>query len=131
MMVNGGQPTDTPYVEHNEHVHIAEEVLLAQDSDEQTAQTVIQDITEVAVAEENRKYTVALGVFCLILVLTMVACFVARRNKMRIDSMTDQALQLSGENIGTESPRAQVHESSEHLESVENDDEKVGLSKSK
>ena len=45
--------------------------------------------------------------------------------------MTDQALQLSGENIGTESPRAQVHESSEHLESVENDDEKVGLSKSK
>jgi hypothetical protein len=46
-------------------------------------------LTEVAVAEENRKYSVALGVFCLVLLFTMIGCFIARRNKIRIDTMGD------------------------------------------
>jgi hypothetical protein len=36
----------------------------------------------------------------------MIACFLLRRNKMRIDSMVEDGVEISGEYVGTDSPRA-------------------------
>lgn len=92
----------------------------------------MNDVTKLA--EENKYPAIAIAAFVVILLVSLVAYFFYRRHKQRVDVLLEDQVQLSGENLGTESPRAPEdrQNSSDVLESIGDEErsKRVGVSKS-
>lgn len=78
--------------------------------------------------------TIAVAAFLVVLFVSLVSYFFYRRHKQRVDVLMEDILELSGENIGTDSPRAPEgrQDSNDHLESIGDEErsKRVGVSKS-
>ena len=107
------------------------ESTLVEESDDKM-KNMVEDLTKVA--EDNIYPAIAVASFIVILFVSLVSYFFYRRHKQRVDVLMEDHLQLSGENLGTESPRAPEERQQEEsgLESIGDEErsKRVGVSKS-
>jgi len=109
-----------------------ESTFVSEETEDNKINAIVEDLTKVA--EENMYPSIAVAAFVVILFVSLVSYFCYRRHKQRVDVLLEDNVQLSGENLGTESPRApdDRQHSSDHLESIGDEErsKRIGVSKS-